>query len=129
MNRVILFVLCTAMLFACKENNTPKEEGKKNKNNHHLNIPSEGIHTIIESNTSKILEGTHGAVILMVGDVSRKKADISLKRNDKIVFEKLMKEDEDFTIDYDENMYDVKIKNIKKPLLGAGKVELIITEK
>lgn len=129
MKKIILLAICTVLLFACKENNTPQGESKKNKNNHHLNIPEEGIHTIIESNTSKILEGTHGAVILMVGDVSRKKADISIKRNDKIVFEKLMKEDEEFILDYDENMYVVKIKNIKKPLLGAGKVEIIITEK
>lgn len=129
MNKVILLVLCTVMFFACKESNTTHEESKKNKNKHHLNIPSEGIHTIIESNTSKILEGTHGTVIIMVGDVSRKKADISIKRNDKIIFEKLMKEDEEFILDYDENIYVIKIKNIKKPLLGAGKVELIITEK
>jgi hypothetical protein len=100
---------------------TSKAESK-----HHLNIPAKGIESLMEANSQKVIEGTDGSVIVAIGEVTRKQADISIKRNDKIVDERLVTEKESIQFDYEGQSYTVLVKNIKKPLIGEGKVELSI---
>ena len=100
---------------------TTKAESK-----HHLNIPSKGIESLMEANSQKIIEGTDGSVIVAIGEVTRKQADISIKRNDKIMDERLLSEKESIQFDYEGQSYTVLVKNIKKPLIGEGKVEITI---
>ena len=75
-----LFIM-TLLWQACHEDTQKKEKTTQNKN--HLNIPESGIESMMEENTSKIIEGTQGSVVVTVGEVTRKKADISIKRNDR----------------------------------------------
>ncbi|MBK7588919.1 MAG: hypothetical protein IPI22_11625 [Bacteroidetes bacterium] len=118
-----LFIM--ALLWqACHEDTQKKEKTTQNKN--HLNIPESGIESMMEENTSKIIEGTQGSVVVTVGEVTRKKADISIKRNDRILDERLIKEHDQMTFDYENNTYIVELKNIKKPLIGAGTAEISI---
>lgn len=119
-------ILCLVFAMACSSNNEMNKVDATPK--HHLNIPPNGIETLMEANTSKIIEGNEGSVIVTVGEVTRKKADISIKRNDRILDEKLISEGESITFDYQGLSYVVKVKSIKKPLIGAGKVEITITQ-
>ncbi len=96
---------------------------------HHLNIPDNGIEAMMESNSSKIIEGNEGSVIITVGEISRKKADIGIKRNDRILDEQLISEGESINFDYEGITYCVTVKQIKKPLIGAGKAEITISRK
>lgn len=105
---------------------TTNNEGKKAVSKHHLNIPENGIESMMEANSQKIIEGTDGSIIVSVGEVTRKKADISIRRNDKIIDERLLEEKESISVDYEGRNYTVLVKNIKKPLVGTGKVELKI---
>lgn len=89
-------------------------------------MPATGIHSLMESNTQKILEGTDGSVLLQVGEVTRKQADISIRRGDRILEERLLGEKESLKFAYEDHSYTLTVRNIKKPLLGAGKVELVI---
>ena len=114
----------TLLWQACHEDTQKKEKTTQNKN--HLNIPESGIESMMEENTSKIIEGTQGSVVVTVGEVTRKKADISIKRNDRILDERLIKEHDQMTFDYENNTYIVELKNIKKPLIGAGTAEISI---
>ena len=118
----ILAVMLTS--YSCKEN---PSGGKKAASKHHLNIPANGIESLMEANTSKIIEGTEGSVVITIGEVTRKKADISIKRNDKILDERLVSEKDNMTFDYEGNTYVILLKNIKKPLIGAGKAEITVT--
>ena len=111
--------------FGCGNSSTTSES-KKINNKHHLNIPENGIESMMEANSQKIIEGTDGSIIVSVGEVTRKKADISIRRNDKIIDERLLEEKESISVDYEGRNYTVLIRNIKKPLVGAGKVELKI---
>lgn len=104
-----------------KTKTTSKAESK-----HHLNIPAKGIESLMEANSQKIIEGTDGSVIVAIGEVTRKQADISIKRNDKIMDERLLSEKESIQFDYEGQTYTVLVKNIKKPLIGEGKVEITI---
>lgn len=102
--------------------------GKADKNSRHLNIPDKGIESLMEANTSKIIEGNAGSVIITVGEVTRKEADISIKRNDRIIDERLMREHETMNFEYEGSQYSVELKNIKKPVIGSGKAELSIRQ-
>jgi hypothetical protein len=93
---------------------------------HHLNIPENGIQSMMEANSQKIIEGTDGSVILLIGAVTRKKVDITIKRDDRILDERLIGENDAMHFDYEGNAYTVELKNIKKPLLGIGKAEIHI---
>jgi hypothetical protein len=118
-------LFCLVLIIgSCKEENTSK---KAKSPTHHLNIPASGIESMMEENTSKIIEGTQGSVVLTVGEITRKKADISIKRNDRILDERLLKEKDVMNFDYEGNTYSILLKNIKKPLLGAGSAEISIT--
>lgn len=124
MSRLFYFMMPALFLFACGET----KEGKEGKpaSKHHLNMPATGIHSLMESNTQKILEGTDGSVLLQVGEVTRKQADISIRRGDRILEERLLGEKESLKFAYEDHSYTLTVRNIKKPLLGAGKVELVI---
>ncbi len=123
--KLILLMLLTIGIYSC-DDKTKESTNKSTESKHHLNIPAKGIESMMEANSQKIIEGTDGSVIVGVGEVTRKKADIIIRRNDKIVDERLMNENESITFDYEDRTYTVLIKNIKKPLVGAGKVELKI---
>lgn len=121
----VSFILAVTLTsYSCRENASTE---KKASNKHHLNIPANGIESLMEANTSKIIEGTEGSVVITIGEVTRKKADISIKRNDKILDERLISEKDNMTFDYEGNTYVILLKNIKKPLIGAGKAEITIT--
>ncbi len=100
--------------------------GKKTEADHHLNIPEAGIEAVMEANSQKIIEGTDGSVIIIVGDVRRKQADISVKRDDKILDERIIGESDKMPFDYDGITYTVEVQKLKKPLLGTGKAEIRI---
>lgn len=119
------FIFCLVLLIgSCKDENQDK---KTVSPTHHLNIPASGIESMMEENTSKIIEGTQGSVVLTVGEVTRKKADISIKRNDKILDERLLKEKDVMNFEYEGNTYMILLKNIRKPLIGAGSAEISIS--
>ncbi|MBL7764560.1 MAG: hypothetical protein JNJ58_00570 [Chitinophagaceae bacterium] len=98
----------------------------KTKSSHHLNMPDRGIESMKEANTQMIIEGTDGSIIVAVGEVTRKKADISIRRDDRIIDQQLMSEKETLSFDYEDHAYTLEVGNIKKPLIGAGKVEFTI---
>lgn len=79
---------------------------------------------MMEENNSKIIEGTDGSVVITVGEITRKKADISIKRNDRILDERLLKEKDVMTFEYEGSTYAIVLKNIKKPIIGAGSAEI-----
>lgn len=125
-----IHILLIALFFiACNNSSSNKNEKKKEENKHHLNIPANGIESMMEANTSKIIEGTDGSIIITIGEVARKKVDVTIKRNDRILDERLIKENENMTFEYEGNTYNIALKNIKKPLIGAGKAEIAITQK
>lgn len=126
MKKIIFLVsilIGLAVMDSCKENAATE---KTTKNKHHLNIPATGIESMMEENTSKIIEGTQGSVVITIGEVTRKKVDISIKRNDKILDERLVSEKDQINFDYEGNTYVIVLKNIKKPLIGTGKAEIRI---
>lgn len=112
------------LLFSCNEKTPAGKPKPKSETKHHLNIPEKGIESLMEANSQKIIEGTDGSVVLMIGNVTRKEADITLKLDNKILEEKMMKEDEDLDFNYEGSSYTLHIGNIKKPLLGEGKVSI-----
>ncbi len=122
---LFLLTMLTIIINSCGDKST-ESASKTAESKHHLNIPAKGIESLMEANSQKILEGTDGSVIVGVGEVNRKKADIIIRRDDKIIDERLMDENESISFDYEGRKYTVLIKNIKKPLVGAGKVELKI---
>jgi hypothetical protein len=122
---LFLLIMLVIVATSCGDKSTESTpHGTKSK--HHLNIPENGIESMMEANSQKIIEGTDGSIIVSVGEVTRKKADISIRRNDKIIDERLLEEKESIAVDYEGRNYTVLVKNIKKPLVGAGKVELKI---
>ena len=125
----IQFLLIALFFIACNNTSSNKNENKKVENKHHLNIPANGIESMMEANTSKIIEGTDGSIIITIGEVARKKVDVTVKRNDRILDERLIKENENMTFEYEGNTYNIALKNIKKPLIGTGKAEIAITQK
>lgn len=125
MKQLLLSLALVLFLLSCKDE--PKSASTtKTANKHHLNIPDKGIESLMESNSQKIIEGTDGSVVIMIGNVTRNQADITIKEGDKILDEKLVGEDEDMSFQYHENTYTLHTGKIKKPLLGQGKVNLTI---
>ncbi len=124
MKYLSVFLISLLFLLNCKED--AKTSTSKTANKHHLNIPEKGIESLMESNAQKIIEGTDGSVIIIIGNVTRKEADITIKRDDKILDEKMVSENEDITFDYEGNSYTIHVGKIKKPILGQGKVSLTI---
>lgn len=124
MSRLLYLLLPALFLLACGETKTTNEGKPASK--HHLNMPATGIHSLMEANTQKILEGTDGSVLLQVGEVTRKQADIAIRRDDRILEERLLGEKESLKFAYEDHNYTLTVRNIKKPLLGAGKVEIMI---
>lgn len=125
MKQLLSSITLILFFLSCKDE--PKSViTSKTESKHHLNIPEKGIESLMESNAQKIIEGTDGSVIIMVGNVTRKEADITIKRDDKILDEKMVSENEDITFDYEGNSYIIHVGKIKKPLIGEGKVNLTI---
>ena len=122
---LLVCIACVVIFFNCT-NAGGKKNKPANKAKHHLNIPQSGIQSMMEENTQKIIEGTDGSVIILVGEVTRKKVDITIKRDDKILDERIIAEDDKMTFDYEGNTYTIELRNIKKPLLGQGKAEITI---
>lgn len=122
--RIVLLLCILSVIFTACNDKSSKEQGVKSK--HHLNIPDNGIQSLMESNTSKIIEGTQGSVVITMGEITRKKADITIRRNDRILDEQLVNEDGKISFEYEGNIYLVVLKSIKKPLIGAGKAEISI---
>jgi len=121
---ILVAVIAGIFLFRCNDKSGKGSATTKSK--HHLNIPENGIQSMMEANTQKFIEGTDGTVIITVGEVTRKKADITIKRDNRILDEKIIEENESMTFDYEGTIYTIELKNIKKPLIGAGKAEISI---
>ena len=111
-------------LFACGNNNGRDAKGPSYK--HALDIPSDGISTKLGANTQKILEGDESSLIVAVGDVGKKEADITVRLGDKILLEKLVNENQSIRFTYYDHPYHLKVEEIKKPLIGSGKVSFTI---
>jgi hypothetical protein len=125
MKQLLLSITLILFLLSCKYE--PKSAStSKSESKHHLNIPEKGIESLMESNAQKIIEGTDGSVIIIVGNVTRKEADITIKRDDKILDEKMVGENEDISFEYEGTSYNIHVGKIKKPLIGEGKVNLTI---
>lgn len=122
---IAIFIFLISVLFSCNEKPNVNSKGEK-KSKHHLNIPEAGIESMIEANTQKIIEGTDGSVIITVGEITRKKASISIKRNDQILDEKIVEEKSSLSFMYEDREYTIELKNLKKPLIGVGKAEILI---
>jgi hypothetical protein len=123
----ISILLLFITLFSCQSNSTKNNEPtSKAEAKHHLNIPEEGIESLMEANSKKIIEGTDGSVVIEIGIVTRKEADIAVKLDDKILQEKLVGENQSLSFDYEKNNYTIEVGNIKKPLIGSGKVNIKI---
>lgn len=122
---IAIFIFLISVLFSCNEKPNVNSKGKK-ISKHHLNIPEAGIESMIEANTQKIIEGTDGSVIITIGDITRKKASISIKRNDQILDEKIVEEKSSLSFMYEDREYTIELKNLKKPLIGVGKAEILI---
>lgn len=112
-------------LASCKEDTAPSTTAKS-ETKHHLNIPDKGIESLMEANSQKIIEGTDGSVLIQIGNVTRKEADITVKIEDKILEEKMVSEEEDLHFSYEGNTYTLHVGKIKKPLIGEGKVNIKI---
>ena len=52
----IQFLLIALFFIACNNTSSNKNENKKVENKHHLNIPANGIESMMEANTSKIID-------------------------------------------------------------------------
>ncbi|MBK7762390.1 MAG: hypothetical protein IPI46_03330 [Bacteroidetes bacterium] len=133
MRKIIIGVLAVAVIigitmffFNKKEKNNTTSSGAKTERTHHLNIPEGGIESVMEANSQKIIEGTDGSIIVFIGDISRKKVDITVKRDDKILDERIISEHDKMTFNYDGTSYTLEVVNLKKPLLGVGKAEITI---
>lgn len=114
------FLLC---IYSCT---SPAVPPSLSESKHHLNIPSKGIESMMEANSQKIIEGTDGSVVIALGEVTRKKADVTIKHGDKILDERLLTENETIQFDYEDKTYTLKIIKIKKPLIGEGKAQIAI---
>ncbi len=121
----LVCIVSVVVFFSCNDTGS-KKNTPANKVKHHLNIPESGIQSMMEANTQKVIEGTDGSVIIIVGEVTRKKVDITIKRDDKILDERIITEDNKMTFDYEGNTYTIDLRNIKKPLIGQGKAEISI---
>ena len=121
----LVCIVSVLVFFSCNDAGS-KKNTPANKVKHHLNIPESGIQSMMEANTQKVIEGTDGSVIILVGEVTRKKVDITIKRDDKIIDERIIAEDDKMTFDYEGNTYTIDLRNIKKPLIGQGKAEISI---
>lgn len=108
------------------KSNSTTNSGAKTERTHHLNIPETGIESVMEANSQKIIEGTDGSVIIIIGNITRKKVDISIKRDDRILDERIISEHDKMNFNYDGTSYTLEVINLKKPLLGMGKVEITI---
>lgn len=120
--QLTLLSLLLTLFVACKNEETPKTTTQE-RPKHHLNIPSTGIESMLEENTQKIIDGTDGSVIVFIGEITRKRVSVSLRRDQEIIEEKILKENDTISFTYEGASYTLIIKNIKKPLVGAGKVE------
>ena len=124
MKHYVLLALAIMGLFACGNNNGGKAKGPSYK--HALDIPTDGISTKLGANTQKILEGDESSLIIAVGDVGKEEADITLRLGDKMVFEKLVHEKQSIRFNYYDHPYHLNVEEIKKPLIGSGKVSFTI---
>ncbi|MBL7753806.1 MAG: hypothetical protein JNM44_04955 [Chitinophagaceae bacterium] len=131
MKQQIILASLLAMLVtwvACNEKEASNsQEAVRPK--HHLNIPLNGIESMVESNTQKIIEGTDGSIVVTIGEVTRKKVSLSVKRNDEIIEEKIVEEKGNMDFEYEGITYTIEVGQLKKPLLGAGKAEIRIHQK
>jgi hypothetical protein len=129
-HNMIFIGLTGLLLFAlpgCSDStNTTATVVAKTEAKHHLHIPEEGIESMMEENTQKIIEGTDGSVVIQIGEITRKQADLTVRKEEKILLEKLVKESDTISFTYEGASYKIEIGNIKKPLLGTGKVFLRI---
>lgn len=126
MKQALILLIAVTFLFSCNDKSPANKPALKTETKHHLNIPEKGIESLMESNSQKIIEGTDGSIVLMIGNVTRKEADITLKLDNKILEEKMMREEEDLEFNYEGSSYTLHIGHIKKPLLGEGKVNIRI---
>jgi hypothetical protein len=78
----IVFTIATILMVQCTNTDTQNKSVKATAPKHYIKIPDKGIETIMESGTQKILEGTEGSIVIAVGEVTRKKASISIRRGD-----------------------------------------------
>jgi hypothetical protein len=126
-------ILCIGITFlflaACGNENKSGDTQKNARPKHHLNIPASGIESLVEANTQKIIEGTDGSIVITVGEITRKKVSISVRKDDEIVDEQIIAEKESMAFDYEGIAYEIEVKNLKKPLIGAGKAEISIHQK
>jgi hypothetical protein len=126
-------MLCIGITFlflaACGNENKSGDTQKNARPKHHLNIPASGIESLVEANTQKIIEGTDGSIVITVGEITRKKVSISVRKDDEIVDEQIVAEKESLAFDYEGIAYEIEVKNLKKPLIGAGKAEISIHQK
>ncbi len=123
--RIITMLLVTTGLWSCSDDDK-QATGAKSETKHHLHIPDGGIESLMEANSQKIIEGTDGSVVIMIGNVTRKEADITIKQEEKILVERMIGEEEDMSFNYEGISYTLHTGKIKKPLLGEGKVQISI---
>ena len=120
-----VITFCLALfLGACGGNDT--KPGSTPSYNHALNIPTEGITAKMGANTQKIIEGDKTSLIIAAGDINKKEADISIRLGDKVVVEKLVTENQSIRFNYFDHPYHLHVDEIKKPLIGSGKVSFTI---
>lgn len=119
---LVFFTVLLTCLVACKNEEAPKTNPQE-RPKHHLNIPLGGIESMQEENTQKIIEGTDGSIIVFIGEITRKRVSVSLRRDQEIIEEKILREKDAIGFTYEGVSYTLTIKNIKKPLVGSGKVE------
>ncbi len=125
MKQIVVYSLLSCFFISCASNNTSTNTSNT-KSKHHLNIPEQGIESRMEQNSKKIIEGTDESIVISVGNVTRQEADISVMQQDKILQEKLVHEKETIPFVYEGTSYTITIGEIKKPLLGAGKVSITL---
>lgn len=124
---VFLLLLAGGSFYYLKPSKKNKSKGGgKSEQEHHLNIPSSGIQSLMEANTQKIIEGTDGSVLVMVGEIRRKKVDITIKHDNQILDERILSEHDHINFQYEGVSYTLDVLDIKKPLLGDGKAEISI---
>jgi hypothetical protein len=119
-----LLFLTLLALSACNSSNTSNPQSKSY--DHSLNIPSEGITAKMGANTQKIIEGDKTSLIIAAGDINKKEADISIRLGDKVLVEKLVAENQSIRFNYFDHPYHLHVEEIKKPLIGSGKVSFTI---